>query len=104
MKRIYKISIGIIVILTVVYFCLPYYAQQALIHWFPDIDDLTLFEKHTVVKSDSCWEWTTAHDYNDYQLEKEDDVYLVNIKRFRFSSFRTIVSCMRSIGMVGTIR
>ena len=84
MKRIYKISIGIIVILTVVYFCLPYYAQQALIHWFPDIDDLSLFEKHTVVKADSCWEWTTAHDYNDYQLEKEDDVYLDEYKTVSF--------------------
>lgn len=39
---------GVIVALVLVYFCLPYYARQALIHLMPKINDLEIFYSNPV--------------------------------------------------------
>mgnify|MGYP000647813748 FL=1 len=73
MKKWHKIVLAVLVVLIIVYFCLPYYARQALIYWYPSIDDLSMFEKHTVQKADSSWTWAHAKDYNTYEMSPEDD-------------------------------
>ena len=73
--------------MVVAYVCLPYYARQALLYWYPGIDDLHRFEKNTVHRSDSCWEWAIARDYNRYMLTPEEEEYL---GRFRTVSFLVI--------------
>ncbi|MFR7876520.1 MAG: hypothetical protein ACLU4J_09075 [Butyricimonas paravirosa] len=42
MKKRYKILLTVVVLLGIAYFCLPYYARQALLYWYPSIDDLVL--------------------------------------------------------------
>ena len=64
MKKRYKILLTVVVVLGIAYFCLPYYAQRALLYWYPSIDDLSMFDKHTVRKADTCWTWGIAKDYN----------------------------------------
>ena len=73
MKKRYKILLTVVVVLGIAYFCLPYYARQALLYWYPSIDDLSMFDKHTVRKADTCWTWGIAKDYNTYELSPEDD-------------------------------
>lgn len=68
--------------------CLPYYARQALIHWYPTIDDLTLFHRHTVHAPDSCWDWYESERYNTYRLEPEDSAYLTALGTVSFLVIR----------------
>ena len=84
MKKWHKIVLAVLVVLTIVYFCLPYYARQALIYWYPSIDDLSMFEKHTVQKADSSWTWAHAKDYNTHEMSPEDDVYLNDFRTVSF--------------------
>lgn len=39
-KKILRLLITLVTVLTIAYASLPYYARQALIHWMPVIDDL----------------------------------------------------------------
>ena len=57
MKRRLKIILPIVILLIVVYLCLPHYARQALRYLYPDIYDLERFEHHTVHAPDSCQPW-----------------------------------------------
>ena len=84
MKKWHKIVLAVLVVLIIVYFCLPYYARQALIYWYPSIDDLSMFEKHTVQKADSSWTWAHAKDYNTYEMSPEDDAYLNDFRTVSF--------------------
>lgn len=73
-KRGVKISCGILAVLAVVYFCLPVYMQEALIHWFPDISDTYIFPSERVEATDSCWDFPLATSYNTYRMtETEND-------------------------------
>lgn len=62
--------------LIVGYLSLPYYARQALVHWFPTIDDKALFESHVIHAPDSCWDWNISLRYNSYRLDAADSAYL----------------------------
>ena len=84
MKKRYKILLTVVVVLGIAYFCLPYYARQALLYWYPSIDDLSMFDKHTVRKADTCWTWGIAKDYNTYELSPEDDAYLNDFRTVSF--------------------
>ena len=84
MRTVYKILLSIFALLVIAYFCLPYYARQALIYWYPSIDDLGLFEKHTVRRADTCWEWAVARDYNTHALSEADEAYLEQFKTVSF--------------------
>lgn len=88
MKKWFKIGIGVVTVLALVYLWLPYYAQQALIYWYPGIDDLHLFSRHTVEKADSCWMWPLDKSYNEYELEPEDAAYLRGLKTVSFLVIR----------------
>lgn len=59
-----------------VFFVMPVYVREALIHWYPDISDTYLFESNVVAKADSCWEWPEARQYNRYRLDGADSAYL----------------------------
>lgn len=83
MKTFYRTLI-VVVVLIVGYFCLPYYARQALIHWYPVIEDLDMFEKHTVQKADTCWEWPFAYDYDTYTMSPEEDAYMDEYRTVAF--------------------
>lgn len=70
--------------LAVAYCCLPYYARQALIHWYPDIDDLELFARRTVETGDSCWQWPAARDYNTYEMSARERAYVDSLRTVAF--------------------
>lgn len=84
MKKRYKTGLAVVAVLVVAYACLPYYARQALIYWYPDIDDLTLFERDTLRAADSCWQWPAARDYNAYQMPPADERYLDSMRTVAF--------------------
>ncbi len=79
---------GVVVLLAVGYACLPYYARQALIHLMPDIDDLQLFDRHTVERGDTAWLWPHAQGYNRYRLEPEDSACLARLETVSFLVIR----------------
>jgi CubicO group peptidase (beta-lactamase class C family) len=78
-KNILLVLASIVVLLTIGYILLPYHARQALIHWYPDIDDLHLFDHHVVQRADSCGEWPLSVDYNTRSLAPDDDAYLTRL-------------------------
>lgn len=88
MKTEKKILIAIPVAIIIAYLCLPFYAKKALIHWFPTIDDLGIFEHATVHAPDSCWEWTVSDKYNSFRLSKEDSAYIDDMKTASFLIIR----------------
>ena len=84
-KKILRLLITLVVVLTIAYASLPYYARQALIHWMPVIDDLETFQRHTVHHNpDNVWHWPLAADYNRYQLTEEDTRYLDSLHTVSF--------------------
>ena len=83
-KRVY-IGLGIVGLLAVVYFSLPYYARQALIHWMPVIDDVETFHRDTVHHdAGNVWRWAEAESYNRFQLSGEDAAYLDSLHTVAF--------------------
>ena len=88
MKTGKKILIAIPVVIIIAYLCLPFYAKKALIHWFPTIDDLGIFEHSTVHAPDSCWEWAVSDKYNSFRLSKEDSAYIDDMKTASFLAIR----------------
>lgn len=84
MRKGVKITLGVVALLVIAYFCLPYYARQALIYWYPDIDDLGLFARHTVRASDSCWQWPAAKDYNTYRMSERESKYVDSLQTVAF--------------------
>lgn len=72
----------------IVYLCLPFYAKKALIHWFPTIDDLGIFEHATVHAPDTCWEWAVADKYNKFRLSEEDSAYIDDMETVSFLVIR----------------
>lgn len=97
-----KILIAIPIAIIIAYLCLPFYAKKALIHWFPTIDDLGIFEHATVHAPDSCWEWAVSEDYNSFQLSKEDSAYIDDMKTVSFLVIKMTVFCTRLIAEDGT--
>lgn len=88
-KTIIKIVVAIACILAVAYASLPYYAQQALIHLMPKIDDLETFHRHTVAnRPDSIWHWQHAKNYNRQQLSEADAAYLDSLHTVSFLVIR----------------
>ena len=70
--------------LTVIYLCLPYYVRQAVIHLYPDINDLELFDKHVVHAPDSSRTWPKATAYNLYRMSAEDSSFLYEMHTVAF--------------------
>ncbi len=75
-RRGWKIGVGMAVLLLLVYWTMPTYVREALIHWYPNITDTYLFASHTVHKADTCWEWPVAENYNRDTLSEEEQAAL----------------------------
>ena len=88
MKPGKKILIALPIAIIIAYLCLPFYAKKALIHWFPTIEDLNIFEHTTVHAPDSCWEWAISDKYNSFKLSKEDSAFIDDMKTASFLVIR----------------
>lgn len=75
-KKWMMISSGVLVLIALIFLCLPTYMREALIHWYPDISDTYIFSSHTVRKADICWDFPEARDFNSYQMTPEENKYL----------------------------
>jgi hypothetical protein len=67
MKRSIKITLIVIGVLAVAYFCLPQYARKALIYQKAGIDDYKIFDNRSVENANPQ-PWKTAENYNRYKL------------------------------------
>ena len=80
---------GVLVLLVAVYFSLPYYARQALVHWMPVIDDLETFHRDTVHGGAArAWLWPRAEEYNRHSLSPADEAYLDSLHTVAFLVIR----------------
>lgn len=75
-KKWMMISSGVLVLIALIFLCLPTYMREALIHWYPDISDTYIFSSNTVSKADVCWDFPEARDFNSYQMTPEENKYL----------------------------
>lgn len=75
-KKWMMISSGVLVLIALIFLCLPTYMREALIHWYPDISDTYIFSSHTVGKAEVCWDFPEARDFNSYQMTPEENKYL----------------------------
>ena len=64
------IAAAVICAIIIAYFCLPYYARQALIHLYPKIDDRDL--------------WAKSHDYNRIGFTPEETAYMDSMETVSF--------------------
>lgn len=79
--KIISASLAILAFLLLV---MPTYIREALIHWYPNIDDTDLFPSNTVAKADTCWEWPRAKDYNTWKMPAADSAYLAKFGTVAF--------------------
>lgn len=70
MLKIKKTFIGFS-LLAVIYLFLPEHIQMGLKHNFSDVDDYTLFDKHSIKKSTSPMVWPLGDNYNKNAPSKE---------------------------------
>ena len=78
------IAVAVICAIIVAYFCLPYYARQALIHLYPKIDDRELFFRDTVSAPETPYLWAKSHDYNRIGFTQEETAYLDSMETVSF--------------------
>lgn len=79
------IGIGVVLLLlAVVYSCLPFYMRQALIYWFPDISDTYIFASNRVEKADSCWDFPASTHFNTYEMTKEESDFMDEMQTVSF--------------------
>lgn len=77
LKKILSVLLVVVAVLAITYAFLPHYAQQALVHLMPKIDDLETFHRRTVDNCpDSVWQWQHAGNYNRQQLSDADAAYM----------------------------
>lgn len=84
MKKWMKITIATVAVAGIVFLLLPHYAQQALIHLMPVIDDDDIFCKNTVHAPSDKWIWGKSKSCNTYILESDDAAYLDSLKTVSF--------------------
>jgi len=58
-----------ILLLIGIWLLLPYYLREALLHWYPDIEDYQIFYNREVSVSKNQFEWPLAKNYNQQELE-----------------------------------
>ncbi|MBO8472178.1 MAG: serine hydrolase [Bacteroidetes bacterium] len=78
------IAATVICAIIIAYFCLPYYARQALIHLYPKIDDCELFFRDTVSAPETPYLWAKSHDYNRIGFTAEETAYLDSMETVSF--------------------
>jgi CubicO group peptidase (beta-lactamase class C family) len=83
MKKFFRILIGILLVLAVVYFFLPGYVQTALIYQTVDIDDYQIFENRTI-EAGTPQPWPEHPKYNTYKLEEAERQELEELEPVAF--------------------
>lgn len=78
------IAAAVICAIIIAYFCLPYYARQALIHLYPKIDDRELFFRDTVSAPETPSLWAKSHDHNRIGFTQEETAYLDSMETVSF--------------------
>ena len=58
-----------VILLTGIWFMLPYYLREALTHWHPGIADHQIFNNREVSISNNQFEWPLAQNYNQQELD-----------------------------------
>lgn len=79
---------GLLLLLAVVYCCLPFYMRQALIYWFPDISDTYIFASNRVEKADSCWDFPASVYFNSYELTEDEEDFMDEMQTVSFLVIR----------------
>lgn len=78
LKKIGGYSILVVILLGIIYFFLPNYAQKAFLHLTANIDDYEIFENRTIAASNPQ-PWEKSTQYNQYEMgqtyQEELDVY-----------------------------
>lgn len=67
-RKAYRIITISIVLLIGIWFTLPFYLREALIHWYPGIEDYKIFNNRKVRTSNNPFEWPLANNYNQQKL------------------------------------
>ncbi|HET8861395.1 serine hydrolase [Marivirga sp.] len=67
LKKISGYSLLIVIIIGIIYFFIPNYAQKAFLHLTADIDDYEMFENRTIVASNPQ-AWEKSPQYNQYEM------------------------------------
>ena len=67
LKKIGGYSILVVILLGIIYFFLPNYAQKAFLHLTADIDDYEIFENRTIAASNPQ-PWERSSQYNQYEM------------------------------------
>lgn len=75
-RRRLQVGSGILVLIALFFLLAPTYVREALLHWYPDIDDTYLFASHTLAEADTCWEWPVSHQYNRYRPDSTEHAFL----------------------------
>jgi len=69
LKKIGGYGILVVILLGLIYFFLPNYAQKAFLHLTANIDDYKIFENRTIVASNPE-PWKKSPQYNQYEMGK----------------------------------
>lgn len=83
MKKFYRILLGLLISLVIIYFFLPGYVQTALIYQTVDIDDYQIFENRTI-ESGTPQPWPEHPQYNIYQLDSSERQHIEQYKPVAF--------------------
>lgn len=75
-RRRLQIGSGILALIALFFLLTPTYVREALLHWYPDIDDTYLFAAHPLNKADTCWEWPVSEEYNRYRPDSTEQAFL----------------------------
>lgn len=75
-RRRLQVGSGILVLIALFFLLAPTYVREALLHWYPNIDDTYLFASHTLAEADTCWEWPVSHQYNRYRPDSTEHAFL----------------------------
>ena len=83
LKKIGGYSILIVILLGIIYFFLPNYAQKAFLHLTADIDDYEIFENRTIAASNPQ-PWKKSTQYNQYEM---GSAYQEELEGYETTSF-----------------
>ncbi|WKV13153.1 serine hydrolase domain-containing protein [Marivirga harenae] len=83
LKKIGGFGILLFIVLGVIYFFLPNYAQKAFLHLTADIDDYKIFENRTIAASNPKT-WGESTLYNQYEMGQ---TYKEELERYETTAF-----------------
>lgn len=86
LKKIGGYSILVVILLGIIYFFLPNYAQKAFLHLTANIDDYEIFENRTVAASNPQ-PWEKSSQYNQYGMGQ---TYQEELEKYETTAFLVV--------------